>query len=52
MLIPIHYDMGLRSMAKIMITQVSDSIDKLKDAMKAEGCDSELVILEEGGSYS
>jgi len=50
-LIPIHYDMNIRSMARLMVKQIPGSLEKLREAMKEEGCSSELVIIEEGQSY-
>ncbi len=51
-LIPIHYDMNIKSTAKLMISQTANSLDKLREAMKKEGCSAELVVLNEGESYS
>jgi L-ascorbate metabolism protein UlaG (beta-lactamase superfamily) len=51
-IIPIHYDLSLRSMARLMVAQTSGSIDKLKEAMKDQGCPAELVVLNEGESYA
>ncbi len=50
-LIPIHYDMNIRSMARLMVTQIPGSLGKLREAMKEGGCSSELVVIEEGQSY-
>jgi L-ascorbate metabolism protein UlaG (beta-lactamase superfamily) len=50
-LIPIHYDLNIKSMAKLMVSQTSGSLDKLKEAMQDIKCEAELVILDEGNSY-
>ena len=51
-IIPIHYDLNLRSMARLMVQQTSESVEKLREAMKTQGCPAELVVLDEGECYS
>jgi len=49
--IPIHYDMTIKALARLMVTQTAGSVDKLREAMKKEGCVAELIVLNEGETY-